>query len=114
MGIKLLEQRISNQELRSFLGQPFPTMVKFVVDVNRRLLALGGELHSDAEELLLTRGSSQADLWGGNIYPDEAVGKKIVFESLINIRPPVNRSLTAQDSAIQEQMRAVVGEFIAL
>lgn len=114
MEIKILDHRISNQELRSFLGQPFPTMVKFVVDVNKHLVALGGELHSDAEELLLTRGSSQADLWGGNIYPDEIGEKKIVFESLINIRPPLNRSLTVQDPAIQERMRAVVGEFMAL
>lgn len=114
MEIKILDKRISNQELRAFLGHPFPTMVKFVVDINSRLLALGGELHSDAEEFLLTRGSSQADLWGGNIYPDEAEKRKIVFESLINIRPPINRSLTVQDPAIQERMRAVVGEFIAL
>jgi len=112
--ISILDKRISNQELRAFLGSPFPTMVKFVVDVNRHLVALGGELHADAEELLLTRGSRQADLWGGNIYPDEADEKKIVFESLINIRPPLNRSLIVQDPVIQERMRAAVKELIAL
>ena len=31
--------------------------------------AVGGELHADAEALLLEQGSQQKDLWGANYYP---------------------------------------------
>ena len=44
-------------------------MVKYVVDVERGVVAIGGELHADAEQVLLEQGSRQADLWGANYYP---------------------------------------------
>jgi hypothetical protein len=59
-------------------------MVKIVVDLRRRTLAGGGEMHADCEALLLAEGSEQGDLWGANWYPFE---QQIEFESLINIRP---------------------------
>ena len=37
--------------------------MKYVVDVERGLIALGGELHVEAVEALLEAGSRQADLW---------------------------------------------------
>ena len=100
--------------MRAFLGQPFATMVKFVVDLEKRIIALGGELHADAEELLLEQGSEQYSLWGGNIYPDETPDRKLVYESLINIRPPANRSLSVQDPLIQQRIQGIVRELIEL
>ena len=49
----------------------FGDMVKGVVDVDRRIMALGGELHADEEAVLLEHGSAQSALWGINLYPDE-------------------------------------------
>lgn len=48
----------------------FGNMVKAVVDVERRIMALDGELHADEEALLLESGSRQESLWGINIYPE--------------------------------------------
>jgi hypothetical protein len=42
--------------------------VKPVVDVKRSIIAIGGELHADAEALLLEQGSDQKNLWGANFY----------------------------------------------
>ncbi|HYS05477.1 MAG TPA: DUF5674 family protein [Candidatus Dormibacteraeota bacterium] len=33
--------------------------------------SVGGELHADAEQLLLEQGSAQADLWGANCFPGQ-------------------------------------------
>jgi hypothetical protein len=68
-GIVVTERRIDPTELRRLVDLYFGDMVKFVVDVRRRVAAVGGELHADAEQVLLTQGSSQADLWGANYYP---------------------------------------------
>jgi len=62
-------------------------MVKFVVDVERAIAAVGGELHSDAKALLLESGSRQEHLWGANYLPGSGPEKSIEFTSLINIRP---------------------------
>lgn len=62
-------------------------MVKYVVDVRRGFAAVGGELHADAEALLLENGSRQADLWGANYYPGLGEEQCIEYTSLINISP---------------------------
>lgn len=55
--------------LRELVARFFEDMVKLVVDVERGVAAIGGELHADAEAVLLQDGSRQADLWGANYYP---------------------------------------------
>ena len=48
----------------------FGDMVKGVVDVEQRKIALDAEMHSDLETLLLENGSKQQNLWGFNLYPE--------------------------------------------
>src|SRR3989449_11634574 len=66
--ILVLERRIARDDLVRLL-RLFGDMVKYVVDVERGVVAVGGELHVDAEQVLLEQGSRQADLWGANYYP---------------------------------------------
>jgi len=87
----------------------FGDMVKAVVDVTRRLMALGGELHADEEAMLLEDGSRQADLWGVNLYPNESGPEWIEFDSMINVRPSQNnRSRDVQDEGTRIAIRQVV------
>lgn len=86
----------------------FGDMIKYVVDIERRLAAVGGELHADAEQLLLERGSRQADLWGANYYPGKGPDDCIEYTSLINIRPAQgNRAMLIADPLIRERVREV-------
>jgi hypothetical protein len=80
--------RLRMPDLERFRNAPFEKMIKFAVDVRLRKIALGGEMHADAEEELLRGGSDQADIWGGNLWPWEQP-PRIEFISLINIRPAV-------------------------
>ena len=65
----------------------FGDMVKGVVDVEREVVALEGELHADLEALLMEQGSNQKNLWGINLYPDLTGDGFLEFDSLINLRP---------------------------
>jgi hypothetical protein len=55
-------------ELKPLAEERFGDYVKAVVDIERRVMAVGGDLHSDEEELLLDDGSRQQDLWGVNLH----------------------------------------------
>lgn len=55
--IVLLNDRIAPEALRHLVARFFEDMVKYVVDVERGVAAVGGELHADAEALLLEDGS---------------------------------------------------------
>lgn len=85
--ILILRERIPALELRRLVAESFGDMVKFVADVERRAIAIGGQMHADAEHLLLDDGSEQRDLWGGNYYPGLGPDECVAYTSLINIRP---------------------------
>ena len=114
MDITIIREKISNTTLRSYLNNPFPEMVKFVVDIEKKVIALGGEMHADAEQVLLADGSEQRNLWGGNIYPDEP-SDTLEYSSLINIRPSQNnRAMEVQDEGIRSRIQAIVRQLVAL
>lgn len=99
----------SRSELRAIAAAQFGDMVKAVVDVSRRIMAIGGELHADEETLLLDEGSRQADLWGINLYPDESGTDWIEFDSMINVRPSQgNRARGVESPELQDTIRRVV------
>ena len=90
--------RIEPSELGRLVDLLFEDMVKYVVDVDRGVAAVGGELHADAEEALLEHGSRQDDLWGANYYPGRGREECIEYTSLINIRPARdNRGMEIED-----------------
>jgi hypothetical protein len=109
------EGRLAPRELGRLVLLYFEDMVKYVVDVERGVIGLGGDMHADAEHLLLEDGSRQADLWGANYYPGRGREGCIEYTSLINIRPARgNRSMEIQDPAVRERVRdltwALVGQ----
>ena len=107
-GIVVLERRIERDELARLVDAFFGDMVKYVVDVERGTIAIGGELHADAEQVLLDEGSRQQDLWGANYYPGRGREGCIEFTALINIRPSQgNAGMEVQDAAVRDGMRAL-------
>jgi hypothetical protein len=104
--IVVVRNRIAAADLASLVERFFGDMVKYVVDLRREVGAIGGELHADAEQLLLEDGSRQEDLWGANYYPGRGPEACIEFTSLINIRPSQgNRSMEVEDAVIRDRVR---------
>jgi hypothetical protein len=105
--VLLLTGPIEPAELRR-LVERFDDMVKYVVDVERRVIAIGGEMHADAEQALIEAGSRQGDLWGANYYPGRGPDGCIEYTSLINIRPTAgNRGMELQDPVLRDRVRSI-------
>lgn len=110
---RIIDTPISRLELVSIASTQFGDMVKAVVDVGRRIMALGGELHSDEEALLLDEGSVQSDLWGINLYPGSIDDDWIEFDSMINVRPSQgNRTRGIEDAILRDGIRQIVHELV--
>jgi hypothetical protein len=108
------DSRLSISSLERFRNAPFENMVKFVVDVRLKKIALGGEMHADAETVLLESGSSQADIWGGNLWPWDHP-PRIEYIALINIRPSAdNRSMEIRLDSIRSAVESIVHQWIDL
>lgn len=113
MEIKIIREKITKNELKKIAMHGFGTMIKAVVDIEKETMALGGELHSDANNLLLENSSEQRNLWGINIYPDKPKEKWVEFTALINIRPSLgNRTMEIQDPKIKEKIKEIVDKLI--
>ena len=107
--IHLLRERATSNQIKEML-QEYEGMIKIVVDIRRRILSGGGEMHADCESVLLEDGSEQDDLWGANWYPLE---QRIAFESLINIRPRLgNRNVLIQSQEVRDAVESVSREIL--
>jgi hypothetical protein len=102
--VLILRERPTPDQLSDLL-KVLGTYIKLAVDVERGIVAAGGELHADCEEALLEDGSRQADIWGADWDP---VGE-VRFESLINIRPRQNNpSMELLSSELRERVERIV------
>jgi len=111
--MKIIEEKISIEELSIMAEAIFGDMVKGVVDVEKGILCLDAELHADIESFLLEQGSKQENLWGINLYPEIEGDDFLEFDSLINIRPRQNnRSRGVEDIKIQQQIKEIVNNKI--
>ena len=114
MPIQIVDAPITRDELRRIAGARFGDFVKAVVDVQRGVMAVGGDLHADEEALLLEQGARQADLWGINLYPDRVGAALVEFDSMINVRPSQrNRSRGVEDAAVQQLIRDIVERLVS-
>jgi hypothetical protein len=111
--MELIAEGIPLVRLREMAERTFGDMVKAVVDIERGIMAVDGELHSDEEELLLRDGSQQASLWGINIYPEAGVEDWIDFDSMINLRPSQgNRSRGVEDPQRRRRILDIVSRLV--
>ena len=103
----LIVRRPASPEQLTQMEQAFgDALIKLAVDVEREILAGGGELHADCEEALPRDGTQQSDVWGGDWFPrDHQVG----YESLINIRPRQgNFAREIQDQTLRSRVKVIV------
>jgi hypothetical protein len=111
--IRIVRAPITRSEVAAIAEAGFGDMVKAVVDIDRGILAIGGELHSDEESILRDDGSSQPSLWGINLYPGESGDGWIEFDSMINVRPAQgNRSRGVDDAEIRAAIRRLVDTLV--
>lgn len=107
--MKIITETLKLSELNRMAAM-FGNMVKAVVDVDRDLMAVDAELHSDLEALLIEDGSKQKSLWGINLYPEMTGDDFIEFDSMINVRPSQdNRSRGVVKEEIRKKIIEIVG-----
>ena len=111
--MQIIDKNISLLELKNMAEKMFGGLVKAVVDVEKEIMVVDGELHADEECLLLEHGSKQAHLLGVNIYPEVADDNWVEFDSMINLRPSQsNKSRGVDDPQMQERIRKIVNRLV--
>lgn len=101
-------------ELGAIAREEFGNVVKAVVDIEKEIMTVGGELHADEETLLMEKeGSNRENTWGINLRLDKTGKEFIEFDSMINIKPAFgNRSREVEDGKVREKIIQIVEKLI--
>ena len=111
--MKIITEKISKQELLKSVEDEYGDIIKAVVDIEKEIIAVGGELHADGESLLLDHGSVQTNLWGINIHLNNAPQELVEFDSMINIRPRQgNRYRYIESKEMRDKIADIVNKLI--
>lgn len=113
--MKIIIDKITVDELSEMTKKMFGNLVKAVVDIEKEIMAVDGELHADEEELLLRNNSKREHLWGINLYPELTGDDFIEFDSMINLRPSQgNRSRGVDDKETRNKIIKVVNKLVSV
>ena len=109
MGPEIIRDKLSLEKIKQLADSSFGSMFKLAVDINKGILAAGGEFHADGEQLLIKDGSKQVDIWGANYYPFEPAHNRIEYSALINIRPQENnKGMNIESAEIRSKIKIIV------
>ncbi|MBN2619669.1 hypothetical protein JXB22_01160 [candidate division WOR-3 bacterium] len=107
--MKIITEPIPKDTVLKEHNSFFHTMIKAVVDIEKRIVALDAELHADLEAFLLQQDSKQEDLWGINLYLEKTKADWIEYTAMVNIRPSMNsRDMEIQDEGIRKKICDII------
>lgn len=111
----LIDSAITRSRLQEIAHERFGDLVKGVVDIEKKLLILGQELHIDGATELQEKFESKSEaLWGINLYPGAEGEAFLEFDSMINLKPALgNRTRGVDNPEVREAIRCVVREKIS-
>jgi len=84
--ILILSEKANTKQIVE-VTKAYSNYTKVVVDVEKELLAAGGEYHADCEQVLLANNSIQSNLWSGGYRFNT---KEVDFMGLTNYKPNIN------------------------
>jgi len=80
--------------------QDYSDYIKITIDIAQRIVAIGGEYHADAEEVLIENFQSKSgDIWGGGY---SLILHKYETNALVNIKAGINDSTEILDPKVRE------------
>src|SRR3989344_558340 len=113
MDIRIIREKITKSELEELAKEFYVEMIKGVADIERGTIALGGEWHMDANQVLIEDGSNQENLWGFNIYLNKSRKEMLEYNSLINIKPRQgNRNMQIENEEIKKKILEIVNNLV--
>jgi hypothetical protein len=106
--MEFFDRSLSLEEIQR-LKSKWGNYLKLTVDIEKKWLVVGGELHADGEKILLEKGSFQDDIWGGGI---DIKNKIIDSTAILNLRPRLNNdSLEILDPQKREKFIQIIKDY---
>lgn len=96
----ILREKTDIEDLINNGNRFYPDMIKFCIDIKRRVVCIDDDMHVDMEHMLYDDGSEYEDIYGGNIMID-CDPYEVIWEAHPNIER--NRVLGGAGRIITDQ-----------
>jgi len=96
----ILREKTDIEDLINNGNRFYPDMIKFCIDIKRRVVCIDDDMHVDMEHILYDDGSEYEDIYGGNIMID-CDPYEVIWEAHPNIER--NRVLGGAGRIITDQ-----------
>ena len=109
--IIILDCRITSDEFRR-AREAYEDYIKTVVDIDKNVLAIGGEYHIDCEEVLIRSGSKLENLYGGGYRVST---KEVEYMAMSNYKPALGKmTYEIMDGDIRTKLKELTEKYIAV
>lgn len=109
--ILILNRKITPQEFQ-LAREVYDDYIKTIIDVEKNILAVGGEYHIDCEEVLIRSGSKSKDLFGGGYR----IGtKEIEYMAMSNYKPALGKTTyEIMDENVRKKLKELTENFLMI
>ena len=107
MAVVVISEQLTQENLKS-AREEYDRYIKITADLKKRIVAIGGEYHADAEQILTKKfDSKRSDIWGGGYNINT---KQFETNALINIRQPNNPNMEIIDPEARKRFLELAQE----
>ncbi len=109
--IFVLNRKITPEEFRR-AREVYSDYIKTVIDVDKNILAVGGEYHIDCEEALIQEGSKLQNLYGGGYRVST---HEVEYMAMSNFKPNLGKTTyEIMDPIIREKLLELTQKYLEL
>lgn len=109
--IIVLDRKITAPEFEK-AREIYNDYIKTVIDVERNIMAIGGEFHIDCEEVLIQQGSKLENLYGGGYRVST---KEVEYMAMSNFKPALNKTTyEVTDPTIRQRVYNLTKNYLEL
>ncbi len=107
--MKVITKKLNAGEIAD-LQKKFGDFVKITIDIDKKIVVVGCDLHADGEKILVDQYNSTSDnIWGGGI---DFEAKANTTSAVLNIRPRLhNDSMDILDPKIRNAFVEIIRDF---
>jgi len=106
MSVIILNHKLTSEDIQK-ARKEYDTYIKITIDLDQRLVAIGGEYHADAQEILIKEYGGKKNIWGGGY---SLLTKQFETNAMVNIHPEVNPAMEILDPKIREKFLKIAKE----
>ncbi len=109
--IIILERKITLDEFEK-AREAYNDYIKTVLDIERNILAVGGEFHIDCEEVLIKSGSILENLYGGGYRIST---KEVEYMAMSNYKPAFGKvTYEIMDENIRKKLYQITKDYLEI